>query len=75
VHSHVSTAVELESVSEPDSSLDVTLRLELCEGFLSSVETSYVSSVVLGVVKLHDLSADRGFQSLWCEQRQVVEKG
>lgn len=60
----MTTAVELEGGLEGDEALDVRSGLELGKVLLGGVEASDVGSVVLVVVKSHDLLRDRGLKGL-----------
>ena len=67
VHSHVSTAVELESGLETNNALDIALRVQLAEGFLGGIQTIDIGLVVLGVVEGHDLGRDGWLERLESE--------
>lgn len=58
----MATTVEVEEGSLSSSGLGITLVLSLSEGVGSSVEAVDIGLVVLGVVKLHDLAGDVGFE-------------
>jgi hypothetical protein len=57
----ITSAVELECSLQSDS-LASRGRLDVC--LLCSIETVYIALMVLGVMKLHDLSRDVRFQCL-----------
>lgn len=57
----ITSAIELECSLQSDP-LASRGRLDIC--LLCSIETVYIALMVLGVMKLHDLSRDERFQCL-----------
>ena len=52
----MSTTIELESSMQPNNCGDITLGHSISQFLLSNVEIVNISSMVLAVVYLHDLS-------------------